>query len=224
MEFPEPYMSLFNASSKALKAVHPSLRVGGPATMQLLNVADFIEAANKMQIDFDFVSTHMYPTDPQCTRPSKPGEAPPGWRPDCFTDHVKNASKIAKAAGKPEGRDAIYAHFVSLVRDNLHIVLSMSPVGDAFRVRCRMFPSLVNCCTIDWYDEWPQDALLSVAERYFEPVDLGSLPTTTQQEFVIAAPNLPPGAYLVSWRAVGADTHVVSGEFQFEVAELVSRD
>ena len=101
MEFPEPYMSLFNASSKALKAVHPSLRVGGPATMQLLNVADFIEVANKMQIDFDFVSTHMYPTDPQCTRPSKPGEAPPAWRPDCFTDHVKNASKIAKAAGKP---------------------------------------------------------------------------------------------------------------------------
>ena len=57
-----------------------------------------------------------------------------------------------------------------------------------------------------------------------EPVDLGSLPTTTQQEFVIAAPSLQPGAYLVSWRAVGADTHVVSGEFQFEVAELVSRD
>ena len=27
----------------------------------------------------------------------------------------------------------------------------MSPVGDAFRSRCRMFPSLVNCCTIDWF-------------------------------------------------------------------------
>lgn len=27
----------------------------------------------------------------------------------------------------------------------------MSPVGDSFRSRCRMFPSLVNCCTIDWF-------------------------------------------------------------------------
>lgn len=26
-----------------------------------------------------------------------------------------------------------------------------------------MFPSLVNCCTIDWFTEWPQEALLSVA-------------------------------------------------------------
>ena len=81
---------------------------------------------------------------------------------------------LAKEAGKPEGRDAIYAHFVSLVRDNLHIVLCMSPIGDAFRVRCRMFPSLINCCTIDWYAEWPKDALLSVANRYFEKLDAGS--------------------------------------------------
>jgi hypothetical protein len=50
----------------------------------------------------------------------------------------------------------------------------MSPVGDAFRARCRMFPSLVNCCTIDWFTEWPKEALLSVSKRFFEFVDLGS--------------------------------------------------
>ena len=43
----------------------------------------------------------MYPTDPQCTRASSKHGAPPAWRPDCFTNHVKNASKIARAAGKP---------------------------------------------------------------------------------------------------------------------------
>ena len=73
---------------------------------------------------------------------------------------------LAKEAGKPETRDAIYAHFVQLVRENLHIVLCMSPIGEAFRVRCRMFPSLINCCTIDWFDEWPKDALLSVAHTH----------------------------------------------------------
>lgn len=60
-----------------------------------------------------------------------------------------------------------------MVQNKLHIVLCMSPVGDAFRSRCRMFPSLVNCCTIDWFTEWPQEALLSVAETFFEAVDLG---------------------------------------------------
>lgn len=33
------------------------------------------------------------------------------------------------------------------------------------RHRCRMFPSLVNCCTIDWFTKWPNDALLSVADN-----------------------------------------------------------
>lgn len=45
----------------------------------------------------------------------------------------------------------VFQYFISRVRAKLHIVLCMSPVGDAFRSRCRMFPSLVNCCTIDWF-------------------------------------------------------------------------
>lgn len=27
-----------------------------------------------------------------------------------------------------------------------------------------MFPSIVNCCTIDWFLNWPQEALVSVAQ------------------------------------------------------------
>ena len=77
MAFPEPYMTLFNASSSALKAVHPGLRVGGPATMQLLDVEDFIQACAAKNIPYDFVSTHMYPTDPQCSR--DPQSWSPNW-------------------------------------------------------------------------------------------------------------------------------------------------
>jgi dynein heavy chain len=49
---------------------------------------------------------------------------------------------------------ALYTFFVERVKANLHIVLAMSPVGDAFRNRLRMFPSLINCCTIDWYVQY----------------------------------------------------------------------
>jgi len=51
------------------------------------------------------------------------------------------------------------------------VVLCMSPVGDSFRNRCRMFPSLINCCTIDWYMEWPDVALMSVATKFLEPLE-----------------------------------------------------
>lgn len=69
------------------------------------------------------------------------------------------------AAGKMETREIILQHYVQLVRENLHVVLAMSPIGAGFRNRCRMFPSLVNCCTIDWFNAWPEDALYSVAHR-----------------------------------------------------------
>ncbi len=53
-----------------------------------------------------------------------------------------------------------------VIREQLHIILCMSPIGDAFRNRVRKFPSIVNCCTIDWFQPWPPDALLAVATRY----------------------------------------------------------
>jgi len=62
-------------------------------------------------------------------------------------------------------KEGCYSAFINRVRDNLHVVLAMSPVGEAFRSRCRQFPSLINCCTIDWYTEWPEEALTSVAQK-----------------------------------------------------------
>jgi hypothetical protein len=58
------------------------------------------------------------------------------------------------------------------VRSCLHLVLCFSPVGEAFRQRLRMFPSLVNCTTIDWFSEWPLEALTSVARSFCADLDL----------------------------------------------------
>ena len=38
-----------------------------------------------------------------------------------------------------------------------------------------MFPALVNCTTIDWFSEWPNDALKEVAMKYLNDADLGPL-------------------------------------------------
>ena len=40
------------------------------------------------------------------------------------------------------------------------------------RNRIRMYPALVNCTTIDLFNEWPQEALLEVGERYLSNVNL----------------------------------------------------
>ena len=48
----------------------------------------------------------------------------------------------------------------------------MSPIGSAFRNRLRKFPSLANCCTLDWFMEWPDEALQSVAARFLSSYNL----------------------------------------------------
>ncbi len=48
---------------------------------------------------------------------------------------------------------------------------------------------------------------------------VGPVPTAVAKKFTIPVDEpLPPGDYKVTWRAVGSDTHVVTGEVRFKVA------
>ncbi|KAK0178126.1 hypothetical protein PV328_002104, partial [Microctonus aethiopoides] len=67
---------------------------------------------------------------------------------------------------------ALFNLFVQIAREQLHIVLAMSPIGDGFRNRIRTFPAIVNCCTIDWLQPWPEDALLAVSTRFLGEIEL----------------------------------------------------
>ena len=62
--------------------------------------------------------------------------------------------------------------FVKRVREKFHICLCMSPVGNDLRIRCRQFPSLVNCCTLDWFSKWPPEALLFVSQQKLIDMEL----------------------------------------------------
>lgn len=44
----------------------------------------------------------------------------------------------------------MYAFYIERVREQLHVALAFSPIGESFKERIRMYPSLINCCTIDW--------------------------------------------------------------------------
>ncbi len=58
---------------------------------------------------------------------------------------------LAKKMGRTLDTPAeLWAFFVERARVNLHLVLCFSPIGSSFRDRLRQFPSLINCCTIDW--------------------------------------------------------------------------
>ncbi|KAG8128294.1 hypothetical protein E2320_015160, partial [Naja naja] len=78
-------------------------------------------------------------------------------------DQIMTAMKpIVQDQGLQPTKANLMAAYTGRVRSNIHTVLCMSPIGEVFRARLRQFPSLVNCCTIDWFNEWPTEALESI--------------------------------------------------------------
>ena len=99
-----------------------------------------------------------------------------GEVPDLFDNEeidgiTMDLKQDAAASDIPDTRAAVYSFFIQRVQRNLHVVLTLSPAGGRFRQRCRMNPALINCCTIDWYDEWDEEAMLGVAEVFFESAE-----------------------------------------------------
>ncbi|XP_063786889.1 dynein axonemal heavy chain 2 [Pseudophryne corroboree] len=103
------------------------------------------------------------------------GEVPNLYKADEFEEIRNLLQEKCREENVPDTPESLFNFLVERVRSNLHIVLCMSPVGNPFRNRIRQYPALVNCTTIDWFSEWPEEALLEVAERYLEGADLGSM-------------------------------------------------
>jgi len=57
------YLNLYETSAKAIKAIDPALRVGGPATAGVDWIPAFLDHAARNRIPVDFVSTHTYGVD-----------------------------------------------------------------------------------------------------------------------------------------------------------------
>jgi copper transport protein len=58
-------------------------------------------------------------------------------------------------------------------------------------------------------------ATLSITRDGGSPRKLAPLPQQPQQRIAVTLPELLPGTYVVSWRVVGADGHVVPGQIRF---------
>lgn len=61
----------------------------------------------------------------------------------------KTARKDCQEKGLEQTKINLFNQYLIAVKKNVHLVLALSPMSDTFRANLRMFPSLVNCTTID---------------------------------------------------------------------------
>ncbi|CAB3241783.1 unnamed protein product [Arctia plantaginis] len=95
------------------------------------------------------------------------GDVPNIYEAEDFDKIYQSVRHVVMELNMVATKTNLFSCYQRRVRSNLHIVIVMSPIGEIFRARLRQFPSLVNCCTIDWFSEWPKTALESVAKHFF---------------------------------------------------------
>ncbi|XP_071672612.1 dynein axonemal heavy chain 9 isoform X19 [Patagioenas fasciata] len=99
-----------------------------------------------------------------------------GEIPDLFPDDeveniINSVRNEVKGRGLVDSRETCWKFFIERVRRQLKVVLCFSPVGSKLRVRSRRFPAIVSCTAIDWFQEWPQEALESVSLRFLQETE-----------------------------------------------------
>lgn len=100
-----------------------------------------------------------------------------GMVPGLFADELKGGlcsplEKEISDKGLPQTKEFAWQYFINRCRENMHVVLCMSPAGDTLRIRCRNFPGLVSNTTLDWFFPWPEEALTDVANYFIKDVEL----------------------------------------------------
>jgi xylan 1,4-beta-xylosidase len=95
------YFDLYDHAARAVKAVSPRLRVGGPATAQAAWVDAMIAHATEKNVPLDFVSTHVYGNDTAQDVFGHPEKLPPHGMVCAAVAHVHDQIKHSARPDMP---------------------------------------------------------------------------------------------------------------------------
>ncbi len=87
------------------------------------------------------------------------GEVPNLFAIDEKQEIVENMRNLEKQLDKSQHTDGsgpeLFKLFVKRAKENLHVILAMSPLSENFRNFIAKFPALMSCCTLNWMHQWP---------------------------------------------------------------------
>lgn len=110
----DDYFDMYDAAAKAVKAVCPKYKIGGPATSAAHWVSEMIDHCHKNSIPLDFVSTHLYPIDEYCRYKGREGS--PYDEGMFYIETVKSVKEIVRNSTFPNLK-IFWTEFNSLSAD-----------------------------------------------------------------------------------------------------------
>ncbi|XP_022909837.1 dynein beta chain, ciliary-like [Onthophagus taurus] len=99
------------------------------------------------------------------------GEVPDLLADDEMENIINAVRGLVKAAGQEDTKETCWKFVIDKVRKLMKILLCFSPVGSVLRIRARKFPAVVSCTSINWFHEWPKQALISVSTRFLSEIE-----------------------------------------------------
>ena len=115
------------------------------------------------------------------------GEIPGLFEGEEYNALIAMYKEYQSKAKKIENEEDIYAKFIKAVQRNLHVVFTMNPANPDFSNRATSSPAIFNRCVIDWFGDWPLEALQQVAGELSQHIVVpeGSILTDEQPLDVI---------------------------------------
>jgi len=98
------------------------------------------------------------------------GEVPNLFKSEEKEKLMNDLKEVVPKLKGDQSKEDLSSLIVERLLSNLHIVFCMEP-GEELRMKCRKFPSLIKCCTVNWVSNWSQSALLSISTQLLEPID-----------------------------------------------------
>ena len=95
----------------------------------------------------------------------------------CKTIYMKEVGQ----KGEDPPPAVLWNYFLNRVKDNLHMVLAFSPVNVKFRERAQKFPTVFSGCSIDWFLPWPEEALISVSQKFLSEIEIDTKDDVKEQ-------------------------------------------
>ncbi|CAG8642437.1 14144_t:CDS:2, partial [Dentiscutata erythropus] len=119
-------------------------------------------------------------------------EVPGLFKGDEYNALITNCKEGSQRDGLMiDSSEELYKWFTLQIMKNLHIVFTMIPPEDGLASRASKFPVLFNCCALNWFGDWSDQALFQVGMELTQNLDLDHQAYSAPSNFPIMYRQFP---------------------------------